>query len=302
MEKWFKYFLTFVVAALTIGIFTAINMPKPKMSVFDRSEMNRMIIHLNEDLPREIGTIGYLDSIKNIDQTIFYIMSVKGDNRIKKVYAENYDEFKELLKYTVLILNGQRGMGDKLVAILDAKGLDMGVRIYTPNREFTDWRITGEELKNFAESCRLDPTAALHQVIDMQIEIANLSLPMKPGDGTPIRSVTLNSIESEDDDSFLLQSITHLGNSIVFLYDVDEEEQDLDLMKANSNNDVYIENIAAIAAEDADVKEFFGCVALSRSNIVLQYVGRTSRKKVEILLPYKVIRKYCKVPAYLLFH
>ena len=302
MEKWFKYFLTFVVAALMIGIFIAINMPKPKMSLFDKSELNRMIVRLNEDLPREIGTIGYLDSIKNIDQTIYYIMSVKGDNRIKQVYTENYEEFKELLKYTVVILNGQRDKGDQLATILDAKGLDMGVRIYTPDKDFTDWRITGAELKTFVESCQLDPTAALRHVIDMQIEIANLSLPMKPGDGTAIRSVTLNSIESEDDDSSLLQSVTHLGNSIIFQYDVDKEEQELDLMKVNSNNDEYIENIAAIAAEDADVKEFFGCVALSRSNIILQYVGRTSGNKVEILLPYEVMRKYCKVPAYLLAH
>lgn len=302
MEKWFKYFLTFVVAALTIGIFIAINMPKPKMSVFDRSELNKMIILLNEDLPREIGTIGYLDSIKNIDQAIFYIMSVKGDSGIKQVYTENYDEFKELLKYTIIILNGQKDMGAKLATILDKKGLDMGVRIYTPNKDFTDWRITGAELKDFVESCRLDPTAALRQVIDMQIKIANLSLPMEPGDGTAIRSITMNSIESEDDDSFLLQSVSHLGNSIVLLYDVDEKEQDLELVKENSNNEEYIENIAAIAAEDADVKEFFGVVALSRSNIVLRCMGRSSKKEAEILLPYEVIRKYCKVPAYLLSH
>ena len=108
--------------------------------------------------------------------------------------------------------------------------------------------------------------------------------------------------KSEDDDSFLLQSVSHLGNSIVLLYDVDEKEQDLELVKENSNNEEYIENIAAIAAEDADVKEFFGVVALSRSNIVLQCVGRSSKKEAEILLPYEVIRKYCKVPAYLLSH
>ena len=178
----------------------------------------------------------------------------------------------------------------------------MGVRIYTPDKNFIDWRITGAELKDFAESCRLDPTAALRQVIDMQIIIANLGLPMKPSDGTPVRSVTINSIEPEGDNSFLLQSISHFGNSIVLIYDVDEKEYDLELMTENSKNEEYIENLAAIAAEDADVKEFFGVVVLSRSNIVLQCVGRSSKKIVEILLPYEVVRKYCKVPAYLLSH
>ena len=300
MEKWFKYILSFVAGALVIGIIVAINMPKPKMTLFDKSELHKMIVGLNDDLPMEIGTIGYLDSIKNVGQTIFYIMSVKGDNGIKQVYTENYDEFKELLKYTIVILNGQKDMGSKLATILDKKGLDMGVRIYPPNKDYTEWRFTGSELKDFVESCRLNPTEALHQVIDMEIKIANLDLPMKPGDSTPIRSVTLNSIEADGDDGFLLQSVTHVGNTITFLYDVDEKVQDIDVMIENSDNEQYLENLAAILAEDADIKAFFGLVAISHSNILFRCVGRTSGKVAEIALPYGLLRKYSKVPSYML--
>ena len=300
MEKWFKYILSFVAGALVIGIIVAINMPKPKMTMFDKSELHKMIVGLNEDLPREVGTIGYLDSIKNVDQTIFYIMSVKGDNGIKQVYIENYNEFRELLKYTIVILNGQKNMGTILTTFIEDKGIDMGVRIYTPNRDYTEWRITGPELKSFVESCRLDPTEALQKVIDMQIKIANLDLHMKPGESTPIRSVTLNSIEPDADDSSLLQSVTHVGNTINFLYDVDETMQDLDVMIENSDNEDYLENLAAILAEDTDVKEFFGLVAISHSNILFRYVGRTSGKVAEVVLPYGLLKKYCKVPSYML--
>lgn len=300
MEKWFKYILSFVAGALVIGIIVAINMPKPKMTLFDKIELSKMIDELNDDLPMEIGTIGYLDSIKNVDQTFIYYMSVKGDNGIKQVYTENYNEFKNLLKYNIVLMNGQKKMGSILAKFLEDKDLSMGARIYTPNRDYVEWKITGSELMDFVESCRLDPTETLQQVIDMQIKIANLDLPMKPGDSTPIRSVTLNSIEQEGDDSYLLQSVSHVGNTITFLYDVDETMQDLDVMIENSDNEEFLENLVALSAEDADIKAFFDLVAISHSNILFRCVGRSSGKVAEIVLPYGLLRRYCKVPSYLL--
>ena len=53
-------------------------------------------------------------------------------------------------------------------------------------------------------------------------------------------------------------------------------------------------------AEDADVSEFFGVVSIAHTNIVLKCIGRTSKKVVEITIPYHVIKKYCKVPSYLI--
>ena len=299
MEKAFKYFLSVFAIALTIGIIYAIHTPKPKMSIFDEQEMKRLIVRLNEDLPREIGTIGYLDSITYSEHTILYVMSVKGDNGIKQIYTENYDDFRELLNYSVLILNGQRNMGDKFSSILEAKGLDAGVKIYTPDRTYTSWTFSGAELKNFVEACHLNPTEALRRVIEMNVKIANLSLPMKPGDGTPIRSVAMNSIET-DDDSFLLQSIAYVGNSLILEYDVNEQEQDLDLIVENSTSSEYIETLASLMAEDADVKEFFGLVAIAHTNIVLKCTGQSSGQAVEVAIPYPIIKKYCKVPSNLL--
>lgn len=300
MEKAFKYFLSIFSIALVIGIIYAIHAPKPQMSIFDEQEMRQLIVRLNEDLPREIGTIGYLDSITYSNHTISYIMSVKGDNGIKQVYTEYYDNFKDLLKYSVLMMNDQRNMGQKFSSILDSKGLDAGVKIYTPDGTYTSWTITGTELKNFVDGCRLNPTEALHRVIEMEVKIANLTLPMKPGEGSSVRTVTLNSIESDDEAGFLLLSIAYIGNSLVLEYDVDEHENDLNLIDENATSIEYIETLASIMAEDADVSEFFGLVSIAHTNIVLKCIGRTSKKVVEITIPYHVIKKYCKVPSYLL--
>ena len=299
MEKAFKYFLSFFAIALTIGIIYAIHAPRPKMSLFDEQEMRRLIVRLNDDLPREIGTIGYLDSITYANHTISYVMSVKGDNGIKQVYTDYYDDFKELLKYSVLMMNGQRNMGDKFSSILDYKGLDAGVKIYTPDRTCTSWTITGTELKNFVDDCKLNPTEALHRVIEMNVKIANLSLPMKPSEETSVRTVSLNSIVT-DDDSFLLQSIAYNVNNLILEYDVDEQECDLDVMEENAKDGECVEALASTMTEDADVKEFFGLVSIAHTNIILKYVGRTSGKVTEITIPYQVIKKYCKIPPYLL--
>ena len=88
--------------------------------------------------------------------------------------------------------------------------------------------------------------------------------------------MTLNSIESDDDAGFLLLSIAYIGNSLVLEYDVDEHENDLNLIDENATSIEYIETLASIMAEDADVSEFFGLVSIAHTNIVLKCIGRTS--------------------------
>ena len=73
-----------------------LNMPRPKLTFSDKMKLSQIIAECNADLPREIGTIGYLDSMSFADETITYAVSVKGDNRIMQVYSDNYDEFKDM--------------------------------------------------------------------------------------------------------------------------------------------------------------------------------------------------------------
>lgn len=99
MEKGFKYFLWIVVLGLFFGIFVAINMPKPSMTITEEIEIKKAISRWNSILPRKIGTIGTMDSIVYHDRTITYNITVFGDNGIKEVYKKNYNEFKDILKY-----------------------------------------------------------------------------------------------------------------------------------------------------------------------------------------------------------
>lgn len=100
MDKLFKYIIAVLIVCTLIGIFIALNMPRPKLTFSDKMKLSQIIAECNTDLPREIGTIGYLDSVSFADETVTYAVSVKGDDRIMQVYSDNYDEFKDMLKYS----------------------------------------------------------------------------------------------------------------------------------------------------------------------------------------------------------
>ena len=302
MDKLFKYIIAVLIVCTLIGIFIALNMPRPKLTFSDKMKLSQIIAECNTDLPREIGTIGYLDSVSFADETVTYAVSVKGDDRIMQVYSDNYDEFKDMLKYSFIEMNGQRNLGNTFAHSLEAKGLNICFKVSTENKKSMSWNITGKELSTFVDSCKLSPTTALKKVIDMQIKIANLKLPVTTSDSPKATTVAINSIVGDvKDESCLLQSIKYEGNNLLFVYKVNEEgvkkierlkdrEEDLDFM------DAFVQELA----QDKDVLEFIGMLALSHSNMVLVYRENASAKQFSLTLPYTILRNHCKVPQNLL--
>ena len=302
MGKLFKYIIVLLIVCTFIGIFIALNMPRPKLTFSDKMKLSQIIAECNANLPREIGTIGYLDSMSFANETITYAVSVKGDDRIMQVYSDNYDEFKDMLKYSFIEMNGQRNLGNTFAHSLEAKGLDICFKVYTESNKSKSWTITGREISEFVDSCKSSPTTALKRVIDMQIQIANLKLPVTTSDSPKATTVAINSIvEDTKDESCLLQSIKYEGNNLLFEYKVNEEgvknierlkdrEEDLDFM------DAFVQELA----QDKDVLEFIGMLALSHSNMVLVYRENASAKQFSLTLPYTILRNHCKVPQNLL--
>ena len=273
MGKLFKYIIVLLIVCTFIGIFIALNMPRPKLTFSDKMKLSQIIAECNANLPREIGTIGYLDSMSFANETITYAVSVKGDDRIMQVYSDNYDEFKDMLKYSFIEMNGQGNLGNTFAHSLETKGLNICFKVSTENKKSMSWNITGKELSAFVDSCKLSPTTALKKVIDMQIKIANLKLPVTASDSPKATTVAINSIVGNvKAESCLLQSIKYEGNNLLFEYKVNEEgvknierlkdrEEDLDF------RDAFVQDLA----QDKDVLEFIGMLAISHSNMVFVY-------------------------------
>ena len=302
MGKLFKYIIVLLIVCTLIGIFIALNMPRPKLTFSDKMKLSQIIAECNANLPREIGTIGYLDSMSFANKTITYAVSVKGDDRIIQVYSDNYDEFKDMLKYSFIEMNGQGNLGNTFAHSLETKGLNISFKISTENKKSMSWNITGKELSTFVDSCKLSPTTALKKVIDMQIKIANLKLPVTTSDSPKATTVAINSIVGDvKDESCLLQSIKYEGNNLLFEYKVNEEgAKDIKRLKDREEDLDFMDAFVQELAQDKDVLEFIGMLALSHSNMVLVYRENASAKQFSLTLPYTILRNHCKVPQNLL--
>ena len=300
MEKIFKYILAILVVCTLVGIFVALNNPRPKLTFNDKIRLSKIIAECNMDLPREIGTIGYLDSMSFADETITYAVSVKGDDRIMQVYSDNYDEFKDMLKYSFIEMNGQGSLGNTFAHSLETKGLNICFKVSTENKKSMSWNITGKELSAFVDSCKLSPTTALKKVIDMQIKIVNLKLPVTTSDSSKATTVAINSIVGDvKDESCFLQSIKYEGNNLLFEYKVnDEGAKDIKKLKDRENDLEFMDALVQELAQDKDVLEFIGLLAISHSNMVLVY--KNSAKQISLKLPYIILRNHCKIPEDLL--
>lgn len=302
MGKLFKYIIVLLIVCTLIGIFIALNMPRPKLTFSDKMKLSQIIAECNANLPREIGTIGYLDSMSFADGTITYTVSVKGDDRIMQVYSDNYDEFKDMLKYSFIEMNGQGNLGNTFAHSLETKGLNICFKVSTENKKSMSWNITGKELSTFVDFCKLSPTTALKKVIDMQIKIANLKLPVTTSDFPKATTVAINSIVGDvKDENCLLQSIKYEGNNLLFEYKVNEEgAKDIKRLKDREEDLDFMDAFVQELAQDKDVLEFIGMLALSHSNMVLVYRENASAKQFSLTLPYTILRNHCKVPQNLL--
>lgn len=302
MGKLFKYIIVLLIVCTLIGIFIALNMPRPKLTFSDKMKLSQIIAECNANLPREIGTIGYLDSMSFANETITYAVSVKGDDRIMQVYSDNYDEFKDMLKYSFIEMNGQGSLGNTFAHSLETKDLNISFKISTENKKSMSWNITGKELSTFVDSCKLSPTTALKKVIDMQIKIANLKLPVTTSDSPKATTVAINSIVGDvKDESCLLLSIKYEGNNLLFEYKVNEEgAKDIKRLKDREEDLDFMDAFVQELAQDKDVLEFIGMLALSHSNMVLVFRENASAKQFSLTLPYTILRNHCKVPQNLL--
>ena len=134
----------------------------------------------------------------------------------------------------------------------------------------------------------------------MQIKIVNLKLPVTTSDYSKATTVAINSIVGDvKDESCFLQSIKYEGNNLLFEYKVnDEGAKDIKKLKDRENDLEFMDALVQELAQDKDVLEFIGLLAISHSNMVLVY--KNSAKQISLKLPYIILRNHCKIPEDLL--
>ena len=192
----FKQILTLFALILINAIIIIRVIPKPKISFVKEKEMLEAINKLNSELPRNVGSIGQLDSISLESNILSYHFTVFGDPAIDNFYTDNYTEFGELAKYSIISLNGQHNTGTFITTILEENDIYLQVEIVTPSKKKFKWKYSGVELRDFISTLEITPTEALYVIIDTQIKLTNLRLPIEISDYGAANFITKNTIKA----------------------------------------------------------------------------------------------------------
>lgn len=297
----FKAIASIIISITIVGIYCMGSYSQRKVTSGETSQIAEAISQLNSELPRPIGSIGSLEHVTYSDMTITFELKVNGSDEIMNVYADNYDDVRDLLLYNFIIMNGQNQCGTLLADILNNHNLNFGVKIYTESGKSKFWSITGEQIKQFVESCQLSPTQALQKVIDISLEIANLELPLSPDDTHLVANISTKSIVGDIDESCLLQKIEHQGDKIIFEYKVYEQDmENYEALAEQQNNIDFMNALVSELVQDKDILEFLRLMTISHSDLVLAYQGDKTGKQVSVEIPYTILREHCPIPSNLL--
>ena len=216
MKGIFKYILFICAGIVVLSMIVVSTLPKPKLTLSTRLEIEESLKDVNSDLPRKIGTIGWLNSILLEDNSIVYNLSVNGDKSIDSIYDQNYTDFHTMILYSIVTLNGQQEGGRLLAYFLDSKGINMKCMITTPSQRTFEWNIPSQDMLAFVDSCKKSPTDALSTVIDMHVKLSIIRLPAICDTLGELRTIPLNAIStssfSSDD---ILLDIKHENNTLL---------------------------------------------------------------------------------------
>lgn len=286
MEKFLKTFAVSVFILLVVIVLVS-KLPKyGNSTLFDNIDIAEHIKALNGDLPRDVGTIGKLESITYEDNMICYLMSVYGDPIIIDFYEKNYDIFKTVILYSFALLNGQNENATKLAEFEAHKGIGTKWIIKASDNRSLSWEATGEELLEFIQTNESNPTEIVTDLLDFQIELTNYQL----------NNITSNSIIDITEEGIKFKSISHRDNDVIMTYILDESLYNIDNIIANSKDKEFVEELAAELVRDPDMQELINLVSISHSNIVIRYQGDTNDKFADLKITYQLLKKYSQVP------
>ena len=94
MNKVIRFFFILIPIIFLLGIIITISMPRPKVSIFKKKELFKIIQDANKNLPHEIGTIATLNRISIIEK-------LKSTNFEIKKYFFLINKESESIKFTL---------------------------------------------------------------------------------------------------------------------------------------------------------------------------------------------------------
>ncbi len=296
MDKFVKYLLFVFAGILIIAITMTPGAPKTEPNVTGDKWQTELLQALNAHLPCKIGTIGSVDSVQLSRHALVYNMTIKGDARIDSVYENHYYEFKTMILYAITAMNGQRDYGTKFAHLLEEHNWDLKFRIITPSKHSREWTVSSSELATFVDSYGNNPTAAMYTIICMQAKIMRLQLPLNSDLVGNIRTTSLNAMSAIFSGSVnTLTDIRCSDSDIEVDYRLSENEFLLTDIDTNVFDAQFVWEFTSAMAENDDFRHFLTSLAISHSNLVLNFKGEITQHCLTLRIPYYVIKENCNI-------
>ena len=263
-------------------------MPRPKVSIFKKKELFKIIQDANKNLPHEIGTIATLNRISYNDSMLIYDYTLKGDNNILFFYRDNTELIKQLSLYHFILMNGNFNLGNLFRYLLDYYNLDCQYNLNVNNGDCFTCKLTKNEIKKFIESYNISPTEALNIIINTHLEFEKIS-------NLNIQSIVINSIDILNDSIYVLKDIKHINNNIILISEIYDKEFNFKDIENQSNNKIFLDTMAYFLSQNKDMIEFINLVVLSNSNLEFIFKNPESKEIVSFVITNDILKKYSNI-------
>jgi hypothetical protein len=220
----------------------------------------------NKQCPFSMGTAGNLESIYYEDGLVTYILAINEQVSNIKAMSENPDVVKRTIMTNFINPEGElKTMHD---LILDANASVRYVYKGKDSGDFFEVTITADELKAAEDNTSLNAEDKLNA----EIEATNMQLPMQVDEAT------------------VLEKLVVEGNSVVYLYQVDESVVSIDNLKSNS--DATKENLKNMLENGGPlVQTFLKKVIDTGRNLGYCYIGNESGATTEVVFTTDELQK-----------
>lgn len=265
-----------------------------------RDDLEKVIEKLNSELPRKVGDMGSLESIKVIGDTIFYNMKVEGNLDSDKYYQNNYDNMRNLLKYGILMMNSQRGNGYKLTNLMEKNKVGICMRVTTPSNKQFQWYYSGDELNDFMKNSKENPKEAALLGIQLQLEMVNMQTPIAYEGASVQTNLSGTVLKQLQKDYEILNNISLKENNIIYSFTMPETEYTAIEFGENLESWGAREEYLKDMCSNPNFTEFLNLLVIPKCNLVIKYKGIKTGEIVEVKFPYEMLRLHCTIPSNML--
>lgn len=224
------------------------------------------------EIIKEVASITKIMDENN--QVVYYLNY--NDNKLNlDLLEKNPKVAKNLLLISFGILNGQRiNNGDKLVNLLLKNNYGVAFDISSDNSHFRI-AIDGKELKEKIKLGKL-PDKSVKEVLDMQMQLSQNSLPQKVDEGMTITDIYLDN------------------HNIIDKLEVDENTYSISNFKTNASQ-IKEELYNNLAREVSSMALLYIC-KVAHTGIIYRIVGNTTKDSCDIIIDSEYISSHTTTP------